>query len=102
MVGAERVIYRHCCDDPFNPPCEPASEWWIAPSPRGCPCRARQAAACRIARSTKAVSLFSEHSQPGDQPGERIDHERRIAEAPAVQRDVREVRDVQLPRAGTP
>jgi hypothetical protein len=47
--------------------CEPASEWWTAP-PRGRPCRARSAAACRIARSTNAVSFDSEHSHPGISP----------------------------------
>lgn len=34
----------------------------------GWPCRARSAAACRIARSTNAVSLLSEHSHPAISP----------------------------------
>jgi len=48
--------------------CDPASLWWMARPPSGCPCRARQAAACRIARSTNAVSLDSEHSHPATVP----------------------------------
>jgi len=40
----------------------------MARPPGGCPWRARSAAACRIARSTNAVSLLSEHSHPAISP----------------------------------
>jgi hypothetical protein len=40
----------------------------MAGPPSGWPCRARQAAACRIARSTNAVSFDSEHSHPAISP----------------------------------
>ena len=57
----------------------------------GFPSRRRLSAACRIARSTNAVTLLVEHSHPTMGAGEGVDHERGVGKHPGTHRDVGEI-----------
>ena len=78
--------------------CEPASEWRIAPLPQRAPLPCSPGGGLPDRPLHERGFLAQRAFPPGDQPGERVDDQRGVPEAPAVQRHVREAGHVRQHR----